>query len=71
MRLVRPCVHLPTAEWNIAMTDIQITDDLGKSVPRVKIDLSQPASERAEERHTEVGAVLEVLNPVLQLKVRP
>ena len=53
------------------MADIQLTDDLGKSVPRVKIDLSQPASERAEERHTEVGAVLAVLNPVLQLKVRP
>src|SRR5260370_37739787 len=26
------------------MTDIQITDDLGKSTPSVKIDLSQPSS---------------------------
>jgi len=26
------------------MADIQLTDDLGKSVPDVKIDLSQPSS---------------------------
>src|SRR5215467_3894411 len=27
-----------------AMADIQLTDDLGKSAPDVKIDLSQPSS---------------------------